>query len=287
MIRSMTGFGRGQAAAGAFTVKVEARSVNNRSLRIAWRLPDRLQGMETDLEQMSREYVLRGTVSVAVSLDDDSGDTGYTLDTAAIEHYRGSLRAAGEDAPLAVLLTLPGAIRRKSGEEIPEDLAAAVRDALKAALKELVASRTREGDFIWNDMLARCKTISEIVARIEQRAPQVVEEYRKRLGERLAKLLQGSGSPLAEEDFRREVALFADRCDITEEITRMRSHLALMSKAGAVSEAYGRKLEFLMQEMFREANTMGSKSNDSGIVHEVLDVKAEVEKLREQALNVE
>jgi uncharacterized protein (TIGR00255 family) len=287
MIRSMTGFGRGQAGAGQFTVKAEARSVNNRNLRMVWRLPDRLQGMETDLEQLSREYLLRGTVTVAVTLDDNSGDTGYILDAAAIQHYRESLRAAGEEVPLSVLLTLPGAIRRKSGDEVPEELAAAVRDAVRAAMVELVAARAREGQFIWNDMLARCKTIGEIIDRVEKRGPQVVEEYRKRLGERLAKLLQGSGSPLAEEDFRREVALFADRCDISEETTRLRSHLALMSKAGAVSEAYGRKLEFLMQEMFREANTMGSKSNDSGIVHEVLDVKAEVEKLREQALNVE
>ncbi len=287
MIRSMTGFGRGQAAAGQFVVKVEARSVNNRNLRIIWRLPERLQGMETDLEQIAREFLLRGAVSVAVALDDLSGDTGYTLDLPAIQHYRDALRDAGEQAPLAVLLTLPGAVRRKSAEETPPELAAAVRDALRAAMRELVASRTREGDFIWKDMLARCKAIGEIVDRVEGRAPAVVEEYRKRLGERLARLLQGSGSPLAEEDFRREVALFADRCDITEEVTRLRSHIALMEKAGAVTEAYGRKLEFLMQEMFREANTMASKSSDSAIVHDVLDVKAEIEKLREQALNVE
>jgi uncharacterized protein (TIGR00255 family) len=269
-------------------VRAEVRSVNNRNLRTTLRLPERLQGMEPELEKMVRDGVSRGTVSVALSLDDVSGDPGYVVDIAAIRFYRDSLRKlkAGK-VPLSTLVALPGAVRKKSAEETPDDLVVAARDAMKTAMHEFVAARETEGAFIWKDMTARCRVVSGLLDVVETRIPRVIEEYRRRLADRLTKLLSGVGSTLNEEDIRKEIALFADRSDISEEITRLRSHLALMATAGAQDEPYGRKLEFITQEMFREANTMGSKATDAQMVQEMIEIKSEIEKLREQALNVE
>jgi len=288
MVRSMTGFGLGMSRTDRFAVRVEVRSVNNRNLRVTLRLPERLQGMEPELEKMFHNAVSRGAVSAAVSLDDVSGDPGYVLDTAAIQFYRKALRKIkAEKVPLSALIALPGVIRKKSAEEVPEELAAAVRDAVKAAVQQFIAARETEGAFIWKDMTARCRTVSALVERIEARIPSVIEDYRRRLSDRLAKLLSGVGSSMSVEDLRKEVALFADRSDVSEEITRLRSHLALMAGPGGRDEPYGRKLEFITQEMFREANTMASKATDAEMVQEMLDIKSEIERLREQALNVE
>jgi uncharacterized protein (TIGR00255 family) len=284
----MTGFGLGSVQAGRFTVRAEIRSVNNRSLRATLRLPERLQSLEAELEKMLRDAMSRGTVTASITVDDVSGDPGYVLDTAAIEFYRESLKKIEKGKiPLAVLVSLPGAIRKKPVEDLPDELAAGAREALQKAIKQLVAAREAEGAFIWKDMLARCLAIGVIVERVEAHIPSMIEGYRRRLSERLAKLLSAVGSTITEEDVRKEVALFADRSDISEEITRLRSHLALMAKADAQNEPYGRKLEFVMQEMFREANTMGSKATDAAMVQDMLDIKSEIEKLREQALNVE
>jgi uncharacterized protein (TIGR00255 family) len=288
MIRSMTGFGLGSSETGRFAVRAEIRSVNNRNLRATLRLSERLQALEPEFEKMLRDAMSRGAVSAAITVDDVSGDPGYVLDTAAIEFYREALKKIEKGpAPLAVLITLPGAIRKKPAEEIPDELAAAAREAMRRAIQQLVAAREAEGAFIWKDMTARCRAIGALVERVEARIPRMIEEYRRRLSERLAKLLSGLGATITEEDVRKEVALFADRSDISEEITRLRSHLALMAKADGQDEPYGRKLEFVMQEMFREANTMGSKATDAEMVQDMLDLKSEIEKLREQALNVE
>jgi uncharacterized protein (TIGR00255 family) len=284
----MTGFGLGASETSRFAVRAEIRSVNNRNLRATLRLPERFQSLEPELEKMLRDAMSRGSVTAAITVDDVSGDPGYVLDTAAIEFYRDALKKIEKGkVPLAVLVSLPGAIRKKPSEEIPAELAAAVREAMQKAIKQIVAAREAEGAFLWKDMTARCKVIGQIVERVEARIPRMIEEYRRRLSERLAKLLNGLGATITEEDVRKEVALFADRSDISEEITRLRSHLALMAKAGGQDEPYGRKLEFVMQEMFREANTMGSKATDAEMVQDMLDIKSEIEKLREQALNVE
>jgi uncharacterized protein (TIGR00255 family) len=288
MIRSMTGFGLGSSETGRFAVRAEVRSVNNRNLRVTLRLPERLQALEPEFEKMLREAMSRGTVTAAITLDDVSGDPGYVLDTAAIEFYRDALKKIEKGkVPLAVLIALPGAVRKKPAEEIPDELATGARQAMQSAVKQLVAAREGEGAFIWKDMTARCRAIGALVERVEARIPRMIEEYRRRLSDRLAKLLDGIGTAITPEDVRKEVALFADRSDVSEEITRLRRHLALMARADAQDEPSGRKLEFVMQEMFREANTMGSKATDAEMVQDMLDIKSEIEKLREQALNVE
>jgi uncharacterized protein (TIGR00255 family) len=288
MIRSMTGFGLGSSDTGRFAVRAEVRSVNNRNLRVTLRLPERLQALEPEFEKMLRDAMSRGTVTATIMMDDLTGDPGYALDAAAIKFYRDALKKIEKGkAPLAVLITLPGAVRKKPVEEIPDELATAARGAMRKAIQELVAAREAEGAFIWKEMTARARAVGALLERVEARIPRMIEEYRRRLSDRLAKLLDGIGAAITPEDVRKEVALFADRSDVSEEITRLRSHLALMAKADSQNEPYGRKLEFIMQEMFREANTMGSKATDAEMVQDMLDIKSEIEKLREQALNVE
>lgn len=291
MIRSMTGYGHGENGTQRFLLRAEVRSVNNRSLRINLRLPERLQGMEQEFERIVRDAISRGSVSVAIDLDDLSGDSGYVLDLNVLRSYRQSLsglQTPGEPpVPLAALVTLPGVARRKAAEELDKELVECAVKTLRQALDAFVASRETEGANLWSDIMAHCDLVEGLVAQVEERSPAMLEAYRKRLSERLAKLLEGVGSTITEEDVRRELALFADRSDISEEIARMRSHLALARTGADLKEPFGRKLEFIVQEMFREANTMASKTNDPDMAHLVLDVKAEVEKLREQALNVE
>lgn len=289
MVRSMTGFGRGEARAGRFTVRAEIRSVNNRNLRVIYRMPDLLQSMENDFNNVLRDTIIRGSVTVAFNVDETGGEPGYELDLDVIRHYREALRELDASAPLSLegLAALPGAVRKKVSDETEAERGEAAIAALRQAQDALVASRETEGRFIWEDMLARCKVIRALVDRIEARVPVMVEEYRHRLAERLGKLLEGVSAALTQDDLRKEIALFADRSDISEEITRMRSHLELMESMGKVKEPIGRKLEFITQEMFREANTMGAKANDAAMVHDALDIKAEVEKLREQSLNIE
>lgn len=291
MIRSMTGYGHSEGGTQRFLLRAEVRSVNNRSLRVTFRLPERLQGMEQEFERIVRDSISRGSVSVVLTLDDLSGDPGYTLDQSALRYYRQSLaeiQAPGEPpVPLTALVTLPGVVRKKASEETDKALVECAVNALRQALEAFVASRATEGANLWQDLMAHCKMVDELVDQVEKRSPGMLEAYRQRLSERLAKLLEGIGSTITEEDVRRELALFADRSDISEEIARMRSHLELVRTGPSVKEPFGRKLEFIVQEMFREANTMSSKTNDPEMVHLVLDVKAEVEKLREQALNVE
>ena len=294
MIRSMTGFGRGQVAGEDFEVRTEVRSVNNRNLRITFRLPERLQGLETELEKRARNFVSRGTITVAISLDELKSDPAYEVNRDAIRYYRDSFAAVREDlqlsgeVPLAVLVTLPGVIQRKRDvEEIPEGMWKGVLASLDSALAALIRVREEEGALIWKDIVSHCKTVSELVNAIEAAIPQMIEAYSQRLSKRLKKLLERIETSLTEEEFRREVALFADRSDISEEITRLRSHIQLMTGMGSANESCGKRLEFIAQEMFREANTMASKANDPGMVQLALDIKTGIEKIREQVMNIE
>ena len=158
---------------------------------------------------------------------------------------------------------------------------------MQRAVKQLVAAREAEGAFIWKDMTARCRAIGALVERVEARIPHMIEEYRRRLSERLAKLLNGIGATITEEDVRKEVALFADRSDISEEITRLRSHLALMAKADAQDEPSGRRARVRHAGDVPRGEHDGLKATDAEMVQDMLDIKSEIEKLREQALNVE
>jgi len=294
MIRSMTGFGRGEAREERYHVSAEARSVNHRGLRIAFHLSEALQPLESEIDKLVRSRVARGTVTVAVRCEDLSGETGYELDDSALEYYWKALSRAGERLSIPLrpalesLVSLPGVVRkRQAGASVPEVLRTAANTAVEGAVNELVRAREQEGAFIWRDILARCDAIESALTDVERELPEMVSSYRARLRERLAPLLKEIGGGLKEDDLHREVVLFADRSDVTEELTRLRSHLALVRSLPDRDEPVGRHLEFAAQEMFREANTIASKAAGAEVIERVLDIKAEVERLREQALNVE
>jgi uncharacterized protein (TIGR00255 family) len=290
----MTGYGRADAQAGDYLVRAEARSVNNRNLRVTCRLPDRLQGLDPELEKLLRSRLARGTVTLALHFDDFSGDPGYVIDEAAAAHYRARLGAIGGklglegDVTLETLLALPAVVRRNVGDgEIPAELHTAAMQAAGEAVEALVASRRQEGANIWRDILDRCEALARRVDKVEAEMPGVIAQYRQRILERLGPLMEEIDAELDEERVRKEVVFYADRTDVTEEITRMRSHLELMRDLGEQSAASGRRAEFIAQEMFREANTMNAKAGDAAVIPDLLEIKAEVEKIREQALNVE
>ena len=294
MIRSMTGFGRAEARTETLSLMAEIRSVNNRNIRVSFRLPERLQGLESELEKRIRKHIVRGSINVAMSLDELAPQSPYSIDTVTVRRYRDELNALAKELGLSdevtieTLMTLPGVIQKqRTIEDVPEDLMDLLNRTLDEAASALVKTREEEGAAIWKDIVARCEAIGAIVTQVETRVPRMVEEYASRLSERLQKLLERLEAGLKEDDFRREVALFADRSDICEEIVRLRSHVELMQGMGAGEEPCGRRLEFMAQEMFREANTMAAKSNDAAMIQEILDIKGEIEKIREQVMNVE
>jgi uncharacterized protein (TIGR00255 family) len=291
MIRSMTGFGAGRGSAGAEEVDVEIRSVNHKYCEVKVRLPRELAALEVDATKAVRERLARGGVDVAVRRAGAGGAVAPRVDAALAEAYarafaevKARLGLAGE-VTVADVVGAEGVVRL---EERALDLDAsrqALRAALAAALDALVAMRAREGEALGRDLAARLDTVEALVARAAALVPQAVEHHRDRLAERVQELARGIALDPAR--LAQEVALFADRTDVTEEVTRLGSHLAQARALLGGAEPAGRKLDFLVQEMHREVNTIGSKSQSAEIAAIVVSAKAEIERLREQVQNVE
>jgi uncharacterized protein (TIGR00255 family) len=292
MIRSMTGFGAGRAAHGEEAVDVEVRSVNHKFCEVKVRLPRELAALEVEAVRAVKERLARGGVEVAVRRAAGAPSAlAPRVDAALAADY---VRAWRE---LQQQLGLPGAIAiadvlQAEGvvklEERPADLdaaRAAVAAALQSALDALSAMRAREGEALARDLGSRLDLVEAIVAKVERAAPESVEHYRTRLAERIQEVARGFVPDPAR--IAQEVALFADRMDVSEEITRLRSHVAQTRGLMEGSEPAGRKMEFLVQEMHREANTIGSKSQSAEIANAVVALKAEIERMREQVQNVE
>lgn len=291
MIRSMTGFGAGRGQSGGEQIDVEVRSVNHKFCEVKARLPRELAALETEMVRMVRERLSRGGVEVTVRRSAARGALSPRVDHLLASEYarafadlRERLRLSGE-VSLADVLSAEGVVAL---EERPADLEvvrAAASQALAQALGALTSMREREGAALAADLEGRLRTVESLVARIEAVAPQSIQHYRTRLDERIQELTRG----LAPDPVRlaTEVALFADRMDVTEEMTRLRSHVAQVRSLVAGGEPSGRKMDFLVQEMHREANTIGSKSQSAEIAAAVVSLKAEIERMREQVQNVE
>ena len=292
-MRSMTGCGEGIASEQGTTCRVELRSVNNRFFKLGLRCADGLVPLEPRIEAAVRERVRRGSVQVTLELSGPSAPAARRLDAGQLAAYLDALAdfcaARGLPAPTSVdpLLGLPGVFA-----EAPPDPALAdrcwplVARALTAALDRLDAMRAAEAAVLAADLRAVCGEIRALVAGIAARVPQVLVEHRSRLVDRVAKLLEPQGVPLAPADVAREIALVADRSDVAEELVRLGSHLDQFERL-LEEPASGRALDFLTQELGREANTIGSKSADVGIAHAVVGIKARLERLREQVQNLE
>ncbi len=291
MIKSMTGYGRGTATGGSFTVTVEMRSVNNRNLDIHWRAPQELAAWEIPLKKQIQAAIARGRLDVTVTLA-QSDEVKYELNRPLIRGYLAAMRTmrdefglAGE-ADLASIARLQGALQPIStGSALSDAVSQGIEQALTEALAALIAMRAVEGHELQKELRARIGRIGSQLSLIEENAAPLVDHYRERLRARIEELLGETN--LEEARLTQEVAYLAERSDITEEITRLRSHLAQLEELVLGGGEIGKKLDFILQETNREANTILSKSSELSICDAAIEIKTDVEKLREQALNVE
>ena len=293
MVSSMTGFGRGMAAQDGREMTVELKSVNHRYLDFSFRMPRHISFAEDTLRTALNDSLSRGHVDVYVNYRNTRSDAKEVrIDTALLGAYLKSVKAAAaelreeNDMTLSNALRLPDVTDIVEADEDDEAVKALTKEAVDKAIAELITARRGEGERLANDLTERLATVDGLRGKIETRAPMVVEEYRIKLNERIEAMLGGT----VEVDAQRlatEVALFADKASIDEELVRLKSHTAQARELLSQSEAAGRRLDFVVQEMNREFNTIGSKANDAEIAKLVILGKAELEKIREQVQNIE
>lgn len=288
----MTGFGNAAAQTELLSVTAELRAVNNRYLKLSLRLPDSLGRFESRIEKLVRDRIARGTIQLSLRVRFPRDVSGYAIDTDALQAYRTQLQSLGSDevgqVALRDLLPLPGVVvESELIPEVVESLWPTVEQAVLEALLHFDEFRQTEGASMRDDLARQCATITAEVDSVSQRAPEVVAQYRQKLLDRLTRAVEEAGVTIEDRDVIREVALFADRCDINEEITRLRSHLEQFDRFLNSDQSLGRKLEFLGQEMFREINTIGSKANNVEVAHSVVEMKSAIERIREVLQNVE
>ncbi len=289
----MTGYGRVKQENELWEITVEIRSVNHRFLDLNIKVP-RIYGYLEDLvTKQAQAAIARGKVDIFVSVRaKEGGDIRITPNMAVIQGYLEAMKAIQERfsvAPVSVtpldLLRLPDAMEETKEEADAEALKALVTDTLAQALEEYNAMRRREGERLCQDVCYRAGLLRGYVDFVEQRSPDTVEEYRARIAARMTEILDGS--ELAQQRILQEAALYADKVNVTEEIVRLRSHLSQLDTMLQSPVAIGRKLDFLVQELNRETNTIGSKASDFEIAKTVVEMKAEIEKIREQIQNLE
>jgi uncharacterized protein (TIGR00255 family) len=290
----MTGFGEAHCQRDGLTVSVEVRTINSRYFKISTRVPEGYASLEAQIESLLRDAIRRGTIQVNVRIDRARPPEEYRIHREVLDSYRQQLNAMakewGVEQPVSLdhLLSLPGVVdeddlaQRNAADDWP-----LIEQALRQAMEGMNRMRAEEGRAMAADLANNCGEVSKVLEQIAMRAPLVVDGYRARLEERLKKALAEFEVTLEPSDLIREVSLFTDRSDISEEIVRLRSHLGQFAATLESSEGAGRKLEFLTQEMFRETNTIGSKANDIEIAHAVVGIKAAIERIREMIQNIE
>jgi uncharacterized protein (TIGR00255 family) len=292
MLLSMTGFGRGEARTEKGTLDIEIRSVNHRFSEISIRLPKVLSLLEGRMRERIGQRLSRGKVTVTVSLEGEDGELGKLLINHEIAgRYHNALLELKQtyglagSVDLAAFLTLPDVLTWERAELSEDQGWGLVAPALDAAMADILDMKRREGETLGHDLLARIDGMELSLTRIEERAPGMVGALRNRITERLAEA--GNDFEYNRSRIETEIILFADRTDCTEESVRLRSHLAMFRELVRAPEPAGRKLNFLLQEMNRETNTIGSKAQDTVIAREVIGLKEEIEKIREQVQNFE
>jgi uncharacterized protein (TIGR00255 family) len=288
----MTGYGRVVALLDGRNIAVEAKSVNHRFLEISLRTPSALFSLEMEYKKKIGERFKRGRIDVSIRLEGEGADTSkVNLNLEIAHNYFDVLSRLKAEFHLQEPITLKSLtvfrdiFTPSSETELSPDFLSQVEKTLQEALSMLVNMRQDEGMALYSDMQMRLKVITEIMETIRLRAPQVVLEYQKRLADRIKELT--AGYVLDDARLAQEVAIMADRCDITEELVRMQSHINQFEALLQSEDAEGKKIDFLLQEMNREINTIGSKSNNAEIARQVIEAKSELGKLREQAQNIE
>ncbi len=294
MIRSMTGYGVAEHVEDGVSYTLEIRSVNNRFLKLLIKLPDSLQFAERALDSLLRSRMARGSVMCAVRVRSEGEAAAGTINVPALQHYVDQVSLARlperiqATLDLGTMALLPGVCEapdvdeqdREHQLEIIQRLASRASDAV-------IEMRRSEGEALRSDVLGCCGAIRKHLSVVTERAHLVVGEYHERLRARVETLMQAGGFELEAEGLMREVAIFAERCDINEELTRLNAHLDQFAELCDRSEPVGRTLDFLTQELLREANTVASKSNDAAISRCVVEVKGLIDRLKEQVQNVE
>ncbi|MEL6328161.1 MAG: YicC/YloC family endoribonuclease [Planctomycetota bacterium] len=301
MIRSMTGFGDATARVasgdngGSTEYFVELRSVNNKYFKTIMRLPEDLQPLEPSLEVAIKKRLDRGTVTVRIVQSDTSASAAMEINAKALDRYVDALRASEAVASGSVsfdaagLLSLPGVLQSPPGEdERLRRARGALMPLVEQACDRLIEMRQREGGDLERDLRSQLDLIAEHLGEISERAPAVVQGYEQRLKQRIEMLLENAGARIEQGDLVREIAIYAEKTDIAEELTRLGGHIdhfrdRLSADGG---EPVGRTLDFLTQEMLREANTIASKSPDAAISERVVDIKGAIDRIKEQVQNV-
>ncbi len=289
----MTGYGRGEAVFSERSITVELRSVNNRYLDCTIKMPRAFLFAEEKLKNAVQVAVARGKVDVFISVDASAGDKGskVTVNEALCDQYYMALTALRDryqlrdDITVSLLSRMPDVLTVEKAEEDSDTAAEQLLSVLALALEDYTAMREREGAKLVEDILSRADTIEALTKRVEELSPKTVADYRARLEAKMSETL--ANTQIDESRILTEAAIFADKVAVDEETVRLKSHLSqlrdLLNKGGSV----GRKLDFLIQEFNREANTIGSKCSDIEIARIVVDIKAEIEKIREQVQNIE
>ena len=294
MLISMTGFGEARSQQDGIAVAVEVRTINSRHFKLSFRASEGYAALEPEVETATREIVRRGTVQLNLRVDRQASVDDYRINTAVLESYRRQLeeytgRSEWNDPiDLRMLLSLPGTVDEGGGADFdPRDDWPAIEPVIREALAAMAKMRAEEGVALAADLAHNGRQIMELLDAVARRAPEVTQSYQSRLTARVEQALSDLNVTVEPADLLREVSLFADRSDISEEIVRLRSHLQQYEAALMLPESSGRKLEFIAQEMGREINTIGAKANDAEISHLVVEIKTALERIREQIQNVE
>jgi len=296
MIYSMTGYGEAQGELNGVSYAVEIKTVNNRYFKVIVKLPELVSFLEDDVEKLLRHHIARGTVNYVLRLKDASADVLFDIDEKALQAvverlHRIQVSAGVSDAiDLGTLLSIPGIIRPASPDQsVAEQIRQKVLQTSSQAIAQLQQMRAAEGSALRADLDKYCGEIKNYIEHVRLRSSTVVLEYAKRLKKRVDEMLAHAELKLDEEMLAREVAIFADRSDVSEELARLDSHL-LQFEAGVAAQDIGqagRRLDFISQEMLREANTIASKAFDIDIVRCVVDMKCHIDRIKEQVQNVE
>ncbi len=292
-LRSMTGFGRGEAASRGIRVEAELNSVNRKQLEVRMNLPRSLFALESRMVELVQESISRGQVTggIVIHVSDELRQKSLKIDHVLAASYVAELRKTAkvlkvaDDIAASHILTLPGVVSTAGVDQDSDIVWPVIEKSLKAAIRQLLAMRLKEGEALCGDLRRRIAVLETALEGVKAEAPLVTTRYREVLVKRLAQA--GVALDVADPQVVKELAIFADRSDITEELTRLESHLDQMLGLLKSKEPAGRTLDFLAQEMFREINTIGSKANEVRITRLVIEFKTELERIREQVQNIE
>jgi len=292
MIKSMTGYGGAKSEAQGFEISIELKSVNNRYLDTSIRLPRNFIFAEESLKSVVQSHISRGKVDVFVSVNSSGADSlVVSVNEVLAEGYIKAMRDLAEkydldkNIPVTAVTRFPDVLSVEKQEADKDELISVLSGVLEEALEEFDAMRSREGEKLRDDVLSRADGIERLKLLVEERSPQTILDYRARLEARMKEVLDNTA--IEESRILVEAAIFADKISVDEETVRLSSHLSQLREMMGGGSPMGRKLDFLVQEMNREANTIGSKANDAEVSKYVLDLKAEIEKIREQVQNIE